>query len=311
MIYDANSGYDYITVLEPILLTDSMLTSSTVPDPDTSDPALWVAASTYAIGDFVRRPNHRIYRALLAGVDAGLPENTPLRWFDYDNTNRWGMLANKKGSPTVSGSPLTVVLHPGRANALWMKLDATGVTVTVKDAPGGTVVYTKTSDLEGSEPADYWEWCFDPFQPSTDLLLDDLPPYGDMEITVTATSGGTINFFALLVGSITFLAETTVGCSAKPRSLSTINVNSNGDNITKDGAATKDLTLKGIITKIDDADYTVDTVSRLLTKNCLWSGSANANYTALRAYGIGSLQADYSEPLLVYVNINVLGVLQP
>jgi len=305
---------DYLTVLVPVTITDAMLISCTVAEPAAGDPAAWNAATNYAVGDLVlRTTTHRIYKALVAGTNAGLPEATPTRWFDFDSSSRWCALDNKPGAATVSAaSPLTYVLRPGRVDTLWLGgVDAAHVVVTVKDMTGGTVVFTYDADLEASEPPDYYEYFFSPFLPETDLLLYDLPPYNDMEITVTLTSSTPISLSVLAVGVTSFLAESLCGASAKPRSFATIKLDENGNNKTTQGAATKDLTLKGLISDIDAVDTAVDTVTRYLTTNCLWSGSADPSYTALRSYGLGSAQFDYTDPETVEVTITVQGVLSP
>lgn len=306
---------DYIAVLEPVIITDSILTNSTIAEPSGNDPALWAAGTNYTVGTPVRRPNHRIYRNLIAGTDAGLPENTPLRWFDVDSTNRWACLDNKPGAATVGAAAATVtyVLHPGAIDSLWIGgVDANNLSITVRSSPGGTVVDTITDPLEGSQPPDYYEHFFSPYQPRRDYLTNSIPPYADMEITVSLSNGSApVTLGALTVGMTTVIAEAVVGCSAKPRTFATVKLDDNGNNVTKPGAATKDLTLVGFIENIDDADAAVDTMTRLLTTNCLWSASTKPNYRALRTWGLASGQVDYSNPTAADVQITVQGVLSP
>lgn len=68
-------------VLSPITITSAMLTACNVSEPDTSTGEVaWNALTTYAIGnEVVRTTTHRVYTAIASGVDAGLPESTPLR----------------------------------------------------------------------------------------------------------------------------------------------------------------------------------------------------------------------------------------
>ena len=63
-------------VIPPIAITDSNLVSSTVAEPSAGETA-WNAATSYTIGQVViRTTTHRKYECQIAGVDAGLPENT-------------------------------------------------------------------------------------------------------------------------------------------------------------------------------------------------------------------------------------------
>ena len=69
-----------MSIIKPNVLTDAGLTSSTAPETDF--PA-WLAATSYTVGDKVMRAVsgvHKNFQALIAGVDAGLPELTPTRW---------------------------------------------------------------------------------------------------------------------------------------------------------------------------------------------------------------------------------------
>ena len=48
-------------MLRPITLADAMLISSTIPEPDTGDPAVWSSGTTYAADAQVRlAATHRI-----------------------------------------------------------------------------------------------------------------------------------------------------------------------------------------------------------------------------------------------------------
>jgi hypothetical protein len=246
---------------------------------------------------------------LVAGVDAGLPESTPLRWFDDRPSNRWAMFDGETNTATTAATTLTFVLQPGFANALYLAaLDADSLTVSIKDAPGGTVVYTYASDLENSEPPDYWEYLFSGFKPQRDILLDDLPPYGTMEVTVTLT-GSPATAGLVLIGDNQQLAAASQGPTASPRTNSRITFDDvTGRSSVKRGKKAKDIELLGLV-EIDDADQVLDTVHGLLDVICLWSATNKAQYASLRAVGFGSAKLLFDEAEYSHLSISVKGTI--
>ena len=67
-------------VIRPVIITDAMLISSTVAEPDVApdaaaDPAAYSAGTTYALADRASlAATHRIYESLQAGNTGNSPE---------------------------------------------------------------------------------------------------------------------------------------------------------------------------------------------------------------------------------------------
>lgn len=108
-----------LKVITPIPITDSILTSSTVPEPDTGEN-LWLVGTTYALG-YVVYLNHKLYESVANGNTGNDPEddiqndpaNPPLYWLDLkQNTNQWAMFDNKRSTQTIGTSPMEIVLEP-------------------------------------------------------------------------------------------------------------------------------------------------------------------------------------------------------
>jgi len=195
-------------VLPPLEITDARLTSSTVTEPDTGEAA-WVAATSYALDAVViRTTTHKKYQSIIAGVDAGLPENTPLRWLEIGPTNKYAMFDLLRNSQTVAPSPLTVVLTPGkRINALALVgLEAQSATITMR--VGATVVYTVTKNLNSRQTATWTQYFFGEFRTQKNIALFDLPLFSGAAITVTLTSTtGTVKCGGCVVGTSVFIGE--------------------------------------------------------------------------------------------------------
>lgn len=198
----------------PIEITDAMLTSS-IPE---TDYAAWDAATAYAKGDkVIRATTHRIYENLVAGTDATLPENatggdTP-RWLDIGPTNRWAMFDGELGSASTATDSLVVTLAPGQPfDSLGLvELVGASVEVVVRSSAGGTVVYSRTVTLDGTEITSFGDWFFAPFVQQDSLALTDIPSsYFAPEITITITRAGSVSVGALLIGMASDLGAVQV-----------------------------------------------------------------------------------------------------
>lgn len=208
------------SVIVPVAITDAMLVSCTTAEP-ASGETLWNAGTSYTVGQVVvRTTTHHLYENLIAGVNATLPENattgaTP-RWLDLGATNRWSQFDQKIGTVTTSTTNLTTVLLPGSAEGLAL-LDLTGTTATVsvKSATAGSVVYTRTIDLDGTVIESVYDWMFSDRVQKRNVVLTDLPgQYPSMELTVTVSSTTGAAIGVLAVGRVFTIGITEYGAGA-------------------------------------------------------------------------------------------------
>ncbi|WP_025918214.1 hypothetical protein [Herminiimonas sp. CN] len=303
----------YLSILAPIQITDAMLVSSTASEPATSGEPAWAAITSYAVDSLVSRSTtHRIYRNLIAGVDATLPEDSALlttpHWQDIGPTNQRAMFDGEVSTQTVVASPLTVVIRPGFFNSLYLAgLDAAGATITVKDAPGGNVIYSAVGPLEGSAPDDYYEWCFDPFKPQRDLLLSGIDPYNAAEITVTLT-GGTVKCGMMALGDLRPLGSTQYGAKAKPKSYSYIDIDKYGNNKIVRRKKAKDISATAMLS-LSEANSVLETITELLDVPCVVICTDLPEYGGLRAFGLVSGELSYDFPKDCQLSVNVLGLI--
>jgi hypothetical protein len=193
-----------------------MLTSSTVAE---NDFPVWVSGTTYAVDDKrIRTETHRIYQRLTAGAGTTPPESDPTNWVDIGPTNRWAMFDNVVGTVTTGTSPLTVTIQPGSIGGLAaMELVGTSATITMKDAPGGTTVYSRTVDLDGSMIDSIYDWFFAEQEQRADFVLTDLPAaFTGCELTMTITaSSGNVSCGVFKVGPITEIGRTQAGAQVR------------------------------------------------------------------------------------------------
>lgn len=198
-------------VIPPLTITDALLTSSTAAEPGPGETA-WAAATNYTVGTrAVRSTTHRVYEALVAGADAGLPENTPTRWLDVGPTNQYAMFDLARNSATIEPSTLTVVITPGRrVNAialLGLLASQVDITMTV----GATVVYSYSQDLTTRVTGGWYDYFFGEFGTLPSVIRFDLPPFTAAVITVTLTATtGNVRCGALAVGTAVDLGTTEI-----------------------------------------------------------------------------------------------------
>ena len=75
-----------------------MFTNNNVP---VNDFAVWSNATNYTVGTkVIRTTTNKIYRNLIAGIDAVFPENAQTRWFDEGYVNAYKMIDDLSSSQT-------------------------------------------------------------------------------------------------------------------------------------------------------------------------------------------------------------------
>lgn len=132
------------------------------------------------------------------------PLTDDTKWVRVGPSNKWAMFGVNAGIRTTALETLTVVFRPGPINALAMfGLLGIQATVTMKDAPGGSVVYSATVSLDATPILDFYDYSFAPFVQRQRFALVDLSPgYLNPEVSVTLTgyTGQTVGASNLLVG---------------------------------------------------------------------------------------------------------------
>lgn len=218
-------------VIVPVEITDTILTSSTVPEPDAGETA-WSAVTTYALGD--RRyvaSNHVMYESLIAGNlnnDPTLevqndPDNPPTKWLQVGMTNRWQALDILRNTKSTDTSPMTIVLSPGvRIDSFGaFGLEADSITVTL--TKGGTTYYTNTVDLKTREVTNWYDYFYLPFEFQPSVVAFDLPPVSGATFTVTLTSStGTVSMSALVIGPHVNIGDVQYGAESDVLNFSVI-----------------------------------------------------------------------------------------
>lgn len=274
---------------------------------------VYSAGTTYPLAHkVISTTTHRIYESVQAAntgnplVETGA---TPVWWLDFGPTNKWALLDGEVSTPTTYTSPLTMVLQPGFFNGIGMLgVSGDSLAITVKDAPGGNVIYSYSGTLEGSQIADYYEYCFSPFEPITDFVGDYIAEYSTTEITITINGGGTVSVGMLLLGDMTPLGETLYGVRVKPKSYSYVGIDDFGNSTIVRRKKAKDMSVSARLA-LREANGVVDTINALLDVPCLVIASEAVEHAGMRVFGLVSGEIDYDNPQECLLTMDVKGMI--
>ena len=305
--------------LVPTVITDAMLTSSTTAEPGAGETA-WNAATSYVVGqEAILTSTHRVYTNLIAGVDATSPNLTLTaptpRWRDTRATNRWAAFDTKRSNQTALVTPLTYVLRPGIFNAIaFYGLDGVTLTVSIKDTPGGTVVYTYTGDLS-ELPLDHYDYYFGRIRLLSKVLLSGINIYADPEVTISITAGAAVTVKAgvIAIGDLRPLLAvddtggTQYGASIKPVTTGYMSRDAAGNNVLNDRVNSTDMDIR-IQMPIADVNAALATMQDVLSAPAAWIGSDLAEYAGLNAFGQGSGSVTYTGPGYAIISLTVRGL---
>jgi len=294
-------------VIKPIDVTDAVLISSTAPE---ADYAAWAASTAYSVGDrVIRTATHRIYQRLAAGTTATAPELDPANWLYLAPTNRWAMFDAEISTQTSLASPLTVVLKPGLANGLALfGLAGTTLAVTVRDGLSGPVVYSRSISLDGTIVADWYQYFFEPYVQRSDVVLTDLPPYGNAHITIAISGGGTVACGIVAVGTVYTLGDTQQGASVSIVDYSRKETDAFGVTSFVQRAYSKRMSLKLLLANAQ-LNKTQRVLADLRASPCAWLGTEAAGYEPLSVYGFyKDFSIDIAYPALSYCSLEIEGL---
>lgn len=210
-------------VIPPLTITDSILYSSTISEPDSTydlGASAWSSGSGYSVGAYVYRPTtHMIYECIVAvtaasAASTALPESNVLLglngvkyWQEKQPTNKYAMFDIYRNSQTSSSSTITVVLKPGQridSVALLDLENVTNVYVSIQHSAGTDVVVNQA--IAGSS-----------------FIKFGFASYYNPTATVTLSGAGVLKCGACVIGRYENLGYIQRGISADTINVSTVN----------------------------------------------------------------------------------------
>lgn len=196
----------------PIDITDDRLVSSSIDEPDMSEPGYSPTATYAKFGQVsvVDVDTHLVYESL---VDANLgnpPETSPTKWVLRSYTNRFRMFEWNQGEPSVGQSPLSVVIRPGkRIDAVTLEgLKAATLDLTIRNGVDGPVVFTLDGYLLNRNINSFVEFFYSPFVRTKIVSTFAVPQVPDPVIYLTLSDpSGTVELSRFAVGQSTHLGN--------------------------------------------------------------------------------------------------------
>lgn len=263
-----------------------------------TNPA-WDSGKTYVAGERVYLlSTHRVYESTGASGNAGKdPSNVANQfnaagvatfWIDIGPTNRAAMFDGQITTQTSMASPAVITLTPGAFNGFALfGIDADSFSVTVRDQPGGTVVYSEpTTPLEGSMPADYYEYFFDKFKPLRQFIRSGIEPYSSSEITLTLNKGtGPVKLGMFAIGDLRPMGLPQRDATVTPEDFSYLKQDAYGNAVVRKRPNATSMTISCVM-PIEDANTVLDTVKEVLGVPCVVVGSEKRMYEWLTVFGL-------------------------
>lgn len=301
-------------VIPPVTITDSILTSSPIPEPDASVGEIEWSAYTSVIGDQrVVVSTHRIYEAVAATTDdpvAGAAKTVPT-WIDIAPTNRWAMFDTVVGTQSTITSPLTIELTPAQIinTVAGFNIDgASTVDVVVNSVAEGEVYNTTIEMLDNTAVVDFYEYFFSPIINVTEFILTDLPAYSDQTITVTIDGDADIDAGVLVMGRQTSIGTALYGTNWQALDYSRKEKDDFGNFIIVE-RSTVDRFEYDVAVEKRLFGYTKKLLKDLSTTPCVWAGTDDTgDGTVVYGYYIDT-SINLSSPSIIDATITVEGLI--
>ncbi len=296
-------------VVKPITNTQAMLVSTTA----TETVPLWSGATAYAVGAVARygvAAGSRIYRRLVAGTTPTAPDADTTNWLDTGPSNVVAMFDTEISTQTTATGALSMVLKPGFANSLCLfGLEGNSLQVEVRDGLGGPLVYSLSKTLDGTVISDWYQYFFEPSVQLAEVVLTNLPPYGNAHITITLTGSATVKCGTVLVGTVYDLGDTLYSPTAGIVDYSKKETDSFG--VTR---FVKRPYSKRTSAKVMLGNAQLNKVQRVLADlratPCVWIGTDEPGYEPLTVFGFyKDFLLDVAYPTTSYCSLEIEGLI--
>jgi len=302
-------------IITPIVITDAMLDSSTIAEPDTGETS-WVSGGTYALLDQrIRTTTHRIYECIQAHTGrTALPENDPLYWEDAGPTNKWAAFDTYVNTASTSVTSVTYVLSPGFFDSIaFFGLVGSSMQVTVKDAPGGATVFTQTYSLY-EQAVGLYEYLFRPSKQRDKLVITDIPlrPTAELTVVISNAVSSPVACGMMSIGYKSSLAiefgGTQYGSSAEPVTYSRITTDEFGTTRIIRGHKATGMRAE-VVVALSEVNNALKIVQDVLDIPVTWVATNDSQYSGLQVFGLGSASVSYEGPSHCKISINVKGLI--
>lgn len=200
-------------VIEPITMTDAILTDSNVAE---NDFAEWDVGTAYVTGDkVIVLSTHSIYEAVqnTTGNDPTTDDGT--YWLNIGATNRWKAFDGSIESQTERSLSISYEFTVDGNYASLALLNIVGAQVTVDiDDPSSGALPTRTYSLvDTSGVVDWFTYFYAPSISQNQIIISDLPIYTGAVVTVELSGAGDVALGEMVIGTDYEIGQTITGTS--------------------------------------------------------------------------------------------------
>lgn len=300
-------------ILQPLTIANAGFIASSVGEPDTGEVA-WNAATSYTPGQrVVLASTHRVYRNLIAGVNATSPHLAPDRWFDEGPTNKWAWADTSVSTATSAPSPYTHTLQPGSFTdvALFGLVNVYSARLEVWYESGGALTFAQTLTTEYWSAGDpYISYYFDLPRFRNRLFFSGIPISATCECRLTLTALDSA--LPVQIGVAAYGRFEPVGCqeygaSARTVDYSRITTDEYGNTTIVKGRKAKDLRGTLVVDKAQ-AGVVDDLIDRLRGTPLVVVGSDDPDYDYLSTIGLVDAEPVAAGPTHATINYTVRGL---
>lgn len=196
-------------VLVPTAITAAMLgAGTTLPEPATAlGEVAWVSGGTYTVGQY-RTYSGSTYKCLIGHTGSSVvPSADGANWLRTGPSLRMSPFDDYTSTVAKGTGTLTYVINMPFVDGINIyNVDGSDYSITVKDAPGGTAIASKSADLY-EQAAGLWELAFAPLLKTDRIALDgiDISPTTEVTISVNNGASGPVSIGDIKMGGWRFL----------------------------------------------------------------------------------------------------------
>ena len=201
-------------LIEPLTITDAILTASNVPE---TDYTAWSAVTAYVTGNRVILTTgyHKIYECIVGNTNKH-PVTDPAAatyWLEVSATNRWKAFDQKIGEQVSQATSISYTFSPTQIvdRVALFGLEGGSVDILVKDSGAATIQDLTIDLVDRTEAVTWFTWLMDPIEYDTEALSVAIAGYIGNTVKVTINSTGTAKVGQIVLGRLQTLGETNVG----------------------------------------------------------------------------------------------------
>lgn len=299
-------------VVKPVVVTDSNLVSSTIPEPDASQGEILWTAGTYNTGDR-RVEGHRIYEVVADPSTTDQPsvgaKLDPPTWFDVAPTNRFAMFDTVNSTVSIGGTQLVVEIDdPTIINAVsgFSISGATAINIQMDDPVEGIVYNQDIEMVDNSEVTDWYNYYFSPIIRISQFSVINLPAYVNASVIVTI-DGVDVEIGTLVMGRQFMIGTANHGTSVQLLDFSRKETDDFGNIVVTQGRTSKLVDFDVSIDK-SKVNYVFDLISSITTVPAVWIGADDSDDPTL-VYGYyRDFQDNISSPTITDATIQIEGL---